>query len=112
MPLIRPEIQEVLRSAGILPEKSEEKISIQESLEGSGLGLPELAEELVSLAKHSGNEGIRLRALEIGAKLHGILKESQQSPRDLPQFNIIIQTSRPSGDPSEILFPRSANGGA
>jgi hypothetical protein len=95
----------VLRAAGL--EKSESEGTISEKLSRAGLSDDELAEELVLLAKNSGNEALRLRAIETALKIKGALKDQPSSV--VPSFTIVIQpfsaNSAPEG-PNPILFPR------
>ncbi len=67
MPLIRPEVQQILREAGLLPEEKSKKSSdkpLSERLDAAGLSLDETLEELAIVAKTSGNEALRIRCLE------------------------------------------------
>ncbi len=110
MPLIKPEVQKVLRAAGLLKESAPvgEETTVVDKLNGAGLSIDEVLEELANLALRSGNEGIRHRALQDTLKLHGALKESAPAA---PSFTIVIQ---PSGFPTSpvvqdvnpILLPR------
>lgn len=110
MPLIKPEVQRILRDAG-LESTSKNKGTVDESLLEAGLSNEALADELTSLALSSNNESLRLRALETALKVRGALKE--QAPA-LPSFTIVIQNSSPdltkSGGVNPILFPRSSFG--
>jgi hypothetical protein len=113
MPLIRPEIQQVLRQAGVLQEKKQTSSSentLVEKLDAAGLSLEEILEELSTAAKTSGNESLRLRALETALKAHGALKETAPLP---PSFTIIIDNSGSTQQSSTlplgvnpILLPR------
>jgi hypothetical protein len=112
MPLIKPEIQRVLRQAGLSDRPSPEEssdTSFSSKLDRAGLSTDEIAEELTVLAKSSGNESLRLRALESAMKAHGILKDIPQGAA--PSFTVVIQSA--PGAPTEgqdalnrILFPR------
>jgi hypothetical protein len=94
MPLIKPEIQKVLRHVGLSdrPEPSSENCSFSEKLDQAGLSNDEIAEELVQLAKNSGNEVLRLRALETALRVKGALRESAQTQAP-PTFHITINSS-------------------
>ena len=114
MPLIKPEIQNILRKAGLDTSKdsAEDSESASEKLTRAGLSLDEIALKLFDLADGSGNDALRLRALETGLKVHGALKDNNQI--QIPSFNIIIQ-SAPSSSSSvkenptnNILFPRQS----
>lgn len=90
MPIIKPEIQKVLRTAGLLPEERAESSTIHEGLESAGLTTEAIADELTSLALRSNNEALRLRALETALKVKGALKDT---PAQIPNFTVIIQSS-------------------
>lgn len=108
MPIIKPEIQQALRDAGLTDRAPSDELTIQEHLAQAGLSDAELAEELVELAKHSGNESLRLRALETAAKIKGALKEA---PPSIPSFTIILQSASsdsPVRATNPILFPRQS----
>ena len=101
MPILKPQIQEALRAAGLdSPKKAESSVS--DSLDSAGLGLSETLETLEHLLVN-GTEASRLRAAELAVKLRGLLKE-QSAP--LPSITISIKDS--FGQPVEnpILLPR------
>lgn len=108
MPLIKPEVQKVLRKAG-LKEPESEKLSVNENLDIAGLSNEAIAEELTRLALNSNNEALKLRALETALKVRGALKEAETA---LPQFTIIIQNSDNSTVEhhgiNPIVFPRQS----
>lgn len=105
MPLIKPEVQKILRESGLEPK--ERTGTVDEQLNVAGLSNEALADELTHLALNSSNEALRLRALETALKVRGALKE--QAPV-IPSFTIIIQNSSPdlskTGGVNPILFPR------
>jgi hypothetical protein len=107
MPLIRPEIQQILRKAGLQGPAPAQDQTLTEKLDASGLDLVSVLDELNTLAKSSGNEALRLRALETALKAHGALKDTAPA---VPSFTIIIQdgasgeTTNPQVNP--ILLPR------
>ena len=107
MPLIKPEIQKILREAGL--EKVPGTGTVDEQLNLSGLSNEALADELTKLALSSGNEALRLRAIETVLKVRGALKES---PSLVPSFTIVIQNSSPdlskTGGINPILIPRQS----
>lgn len=109
MPLMRPEIQAVLRASGLdkttAPAEGPEGIS--DKLNRAGLSADSIADELSELARNSQNEGMRLRALETASKMHGLLKETTQVA--LPSFTIVIQQgASPASHNNDILFPRQS----
>lgn len=117
MPVIKPEIQKILRQAGLAPEASNSETPLTEKLDGAGMNIDEAVEELVNLARNAGNDNIRLNALRDVLKLHGALKETAPVA---PSFTIVINESslpsqnpqldqKPTGVPSgvnPILLPR------
>jgi hypothetical protein len=112
MPLIKPEIQEVLRQSGLAKEKTSSETPLNQVLDAAGLDINTIAEELFHLAKNSGNESLRLRALETALKARGALKESAPAA---PSFTLVINSSSPSNpnlqpgvpaDVNQILIPR------
>lgn len=109
MPIIKPEIQKVLRTAGLLNEQSSEDLSVEESLTQAGLDTASIASELSDLALRSNNEALRLRAIETALKIKGALKE--QTPV-IPSFTIIIQGSTTdlskTNGINPVLFPRQS----
>ena len=95
MPLIRPEVQEVLRAAGLAPEASKKDTRpLSDKLDAAGLSIEETLEELAILVKSSGNESLRARCLETVLKAHGALKETAPAA---PSFTIVIQESLGNG---------------
>ena len=107
MPLIKPEVQKILRAAGL--EKEESSGTASEQLSQAGLSTSDIAERLTGLAESSGSDALRLRALEIALKVHGALKE--QPTTQVPSFTIIIQSASESSkapDINPIVFPRQS----
>lgn len=110
MPLMRPEIQAVLRASGLdksqTPSEGSEN-AFSEKLNRAGLSQDHIAEELSDLARGSESPAIRLRALEIGMRAQGILKETTQVA--IPSFTIVIQQTS-ADKTNDILFPRQSLG--
>jgi hypothetical protein len=101
MPLMRPEIQEVLRAAGLAPEATKkDSRPLSEKLDAAGLSLEETLEELAILVKSSGNDSLRARCLETVLKAHGALKESAPAA---PSFTIVIQETLGNGAVAQPL---------
>lgn len=108
MPLIKPEVQKILRAAG-LSDKSD-SATLDEQLTEAGLSSEQLAENLAGIALRSGNDGLRLRAIETVLKVKGAMKEQVTA---LPNFTIIIQNFSPqelgrTSGANPILFPRQS----
>lgn len=107
MPLIRPEIQKVLRAVGL--EKEESPGTASEKLTAAGLSQDRIAEELTEIATSSGNEALKLKALETALRVHGALKDQTQVA--IPSFTVIIQSASGetiSSDVNPILIPRQS----
>lgn len=92
MPLIKPEVQSILRESGLAPERNSKanEGTIAEKMAQAGLDDECLVEELYNIAKMSSNEGLKLRALETALKIRGALKDTAPPP---PSFTIVIQPS-------------------
>jgi hypothetical protein len=109
MPLIKPEIQKILRAAGLEKEPGNESESLIDKLSNAGLSGDALAEEITNIALHSNNDHLRLRALETVLKVRGALKDQ---PPSLPSFTVVIQNSNKDLSETEgvnpILFPRQS----
>lgn len=112
MPIIKPEVQKILRTAGLIEDRSEiseDSLNMDQQLSISGLNGESIAEELTNLALHSQNESLRLRALETALRVKGALKDQ---PAQLPTFNIVIQGSSTDLSKTEgvnpIIFPRQS----
>jgi hypothetical protein len=110
MPIIKPEVQKVLRTAGLLPEERAENATIHESLDNVGLTTESIADELAGLALRSNNEALRLRALETVLKVKGALKDT---PAVIPSFTVVIQSSddqnlKLTQGTAPHLFPRQS----
>lgn len=113
MPLMKPEVQKVLRAAGLAPEATKaDGRTVSEQLDAVGLSMAETLEELAIVAKSSGNDALRLRALETALKAHGALKESAPSA---PSFTIVIQeavgnnSTSPSSSELNLNLPNNIN---
>ena len=112
MPLINPEIQKALRAAGLgndtTSTESGECSPVETHLQNAGMGLEEAVNELAHLAKNSGSEALRLRAIEDTLKLHKVMKEDGPA---LPTINIMIMEA-PGADKrtvegvNQIFLPR------
>lgn len=101
MPLMRPEVQELLRKAGLAPEATAKDLRpLSEKLDAAGLSLEETLDEVAIIMKSTGNDSLRLRAAETILKAHGALKESAPAP---PSFTIVIQESLGNGDSTQPL---------
>ena len=81
--------------------------SLEEKLKANNLGTEECIEHLADIARNGeSRDAIRLRAIETGLKLNGVLKEAERPIA--PTFTIVIN------DPgalaiNPILIPRTQN---
>lgn len=105
MPIITPEkgIHRVLEAAG-LAKPSSVGATLKESLDESGLSIPEMLDKLSTIIQESGADVVKLNAIEKVLKMHGALKENQ-APPPVPINIIINDPHRPEGA-NPILFPR------
>ena len=110
MPILNHGVQEALRQAGILPSEREENSSIQDQLNSEGLSTRDLLIHLKDLVDGADTSAVKLRAIDTGLKLHGVLKDQAPAP---PSINIIINDK--DGMPGSvnglnpILIPRKAS---
>lgn len=105
MPLLNPQIEDILKSTGIVQsfEPSADPDNIIQVLKDRGMNLEMAAENLHAIIRGGGEEGTKLRATELLMKLHGVLNEKKDNDR-----NITIQFVMQS-DITEILVPRETN---
>jgi hypothetical protein len=104
MPLLSPlspaSVKEVLKEAKTISKSA----NLEELLEANGLGPEEVLQNLGSLTRCAEVEGNRLRAIEMGIKLNGMLRDDEGLK--VPIVNIIINDSEYVGV-NPILIPRS-----
>jgi hypothetical protein len=81
-------IGKVLEEAGLATPKGEQE-TLAAKLEDNGLGLDNLLNELASSIRGSESEHLRLRAIEMGLKLNGVLK-NDSTPAGTPPITIHI----------------------
>ena len=102
MPILKPQIQEALREAGLL--ENEEKTGVLESLDRAGLSLPQTLETVEGIMTRGGSDHVKLRAAELSLKARGLMKD-QASP--IPSITIIINDPQaPKDGVNPILLPR------
>lgn len=107
MPLINTKIdesgdlavREMLEAAGI-----DEPKSLNTQLKENGIATDDLLQSLASIARGAQNESTQLRAIEMGLKLNGVLKEN--STPTAPMFQVIIKDPNASVEINPILLPR------
>lgn len=102
MPLLKPDIRKALEAAGLENPNSDES-TIKEILNARGLSKEDLIDRLSGVAEDAENDNSRLRAIELGFKLHGMLKDT------IPQaasVTIVIQDPENKNSFNPSLFPR------
>lgn len=112
MPLMRPEVQAILRKVGLdKTSQQDDPGSLAEKLSAAGLDLETVLSNLAEVANTSGNEALRLSATRDALKMHGALKESANNQSTMPSFTIIINDKLGSDSVlvdgvNPILLPR------
>lgn len=100
--LLKPDIDRVLEAAGLSATK--ENTSIITKLDEAGLSLDDLLNELASLTRGSESESLRLRAIEMGFRMHGALK-TDNSNNTIPPIRIVISNENGSSVDMGFLRP-------
>ena len=104
MKLDPSQIHQVLKQASPNPKRSEEneRTAFKDLLETSGLGETEVLEAIGSVMRGGETDQSRLRAAELGAKLHGFMQPDLAA---VPSVTIVIKDSQ-VGSINSILIPR------
>jgi hypothetical protein len=101
MPILSPippeQIRDLLKSA----KAEQAKQTLKEILE-ENLSVEDIVDNVAQVLRDSTNDPTRLRAAELGAKLHGLLNSDEQ--RVIPVINVFINGAVDGINP--ILFPR------
>ncbi len=111
MPLMRPEVQAILRKVGLDKPGAAagSDSSLTEKLAAAGLDLETVLSNLADVANGSGNEALRLSATRDALKMHGALKE-QPTGGQMPSFTIVINDKSADSvlvqGENPILLPR------
>lgn len=109
MPLLSPnrpadlkpdQINKVLKTV----RSSSDKENFKDLLDANGVGAEDCIQQLGSIIRGSEFENNRLRAIELGVKLNGLLKDDEV--KNIPVVNIIINDSEHIGI-NPILIPRT-----
>ena len=102
MKLDPSQIHQVLKATA--PKKSEEteKSAFKDLLERNGLSEEEVLESIGSVMRGGETDQVRLRAAELGAKLHGFM---QPDLANVPNITIVIRDAE-VGSINSILIPR------
>jgi hypothetical protein len=107
LPLLKANIQEALRAAGLTKERSSAG-TVEDQLEAAGLSNQEIFEEAAILMKAGTSDAVKLGAINSILKVKGLMKEASAPP---PAITIVIQgTAAPSETGiNPILLPRELN---
>lgn len=103
MPILKPDIQKALQLAGL--NKSDGSGTVAEKLDNAGLSIHEVFTELSGIMSRSDNDSVRLKAIEMVLRTHGVMKESNTP--NVPVVNIIINDPKTETSINPILIPRS-----
>jgi len=109
MPLLNPsQIHKVLSNSGVSPSPRViappgEEVALRDLLESHDLSPSNLLEQLRSLTMTADSDSTRLKAVDTGLKLNGLLAKDDQV--NIPVVNIIIKDSE-FASINPILIPR------
>ena len=107
MPLMKPEIQRVLRTLDTVSNSSrssdESPGSLVSLLDRAGLSLEDCLSGLADIAHGGDTSNVKKSALDTALKLHGVLKDQAPPP---PSVTIVIQDPDNAGLDNPILLPR------
>ena len=78
-----------LSDAGLKPKTNKDQTEIQQIFSKHGAGIEDVAKEISNIMSRGENEGVRLRAAEMVAKVHGILAEIDDNVK-IPEIKINI----------------------
>ena len=103
MPLLNPiktiAVEEVLKEA----RKEQAKKSLKDILD-STLPVEEIIEAVADVCRDGASQSVKLRAAEVGARLHGLLRNDETPV--VPVVNIIIRNKDSLQEVNPILIPR------
>lgn len=102
MPVLRPEVSQVMEEALRKSRGQKAKQSTSEILEDEGLGLSDLIRSMRETRDMSDNPHLQSRINETFLKMHGVMKDETSA---IPSITIVIaDKDAPSINP--ILYPR------
>lgn len=105
MPLLSPsQIHQALKPVQSLAKRENGKTELSELLANNNLSPDEILMNLSSLLRAGENDGVRLRAAEMGLKLNKLLGDDSQRPDFSVTINI-VDSEFTSLNP--ILIPRN-----
>lgn len=104
MPLLDPtQIHQVLKESGIKKEIKASNSELKTLLEQNNLSPSDLLDQLSSIARCGETEATKLKAVEMGLKLNGMLQTGGE--QSIPSVTIIINDAEHSVI-NPILVPR------
>lgn len=104
MPLLNPtQIHKVLTDSNILPKRDGSKEQLPSLLADANLSAEEVLEHVSSMMRSGENDGVRLRAAEMGLKLNGLLQDNKNA--GFIPITIVINDGGQL-DVNPILIPR------
>lgn len=102
MPILKPEIQNALREAGLVHDPSNK--SLDELLDNNGLSKDAILQTLGFIMENAGSDQTKLRAVENALKVRGLMKDT---PTTVPSITInIIDPSKKDATVDAFLLPR------
>lgn len=104
MPLLKANIQDVLRAAGLA--KTGTTGTVEDQLVEAGLSNEEIFAEAETLMKRGSSDAVRLGAINSILKVKGLMKEASAPP---PPITIVIQGTGITPEVNPILVPREIN---
>jgi hypothetical protein len=102
LPLLKANIQEALRAAG-LAKPAGSAGTVEEQLNAAGLSNEEIFEEAAILMKAGTSDAVKLGAINSILKVKGLMKEASAPP---PAITILIQGTGAQPAVNPILLPR------
>jgi hypothetical protein len=100
MPILKPEIQNALRAAGLVTDKED---SLEALMERNKLSKEDVLSTLGFLMENAGSDQTKLRAAENALKILGLLKDT---PTTVPNISITIVDGKSPEGVNPILLPR------
>lgn len=105
MKLDPSQIHKVLKETNLRPARQTDdspKSDFKDLLQRNGLSEDEVLESIGSVMRGGESDQVRLRAAELGAKLHGFM---QPDLAQMPSVTIVIKDAQ-VGEINSILIPR------
>jgi hypothetical protein len=100
VPILKPDIQKALQAAGIAKNDEE---NLNNLLRSSNLDKEQLLDGLSEIVQSAESEAIKLRAIELSFKLHGVLREQAPTPANI---TIVINDPDNKSTVNPVVLPR------